>query len=151
MWPVASGSHQTMPHRIVVNIIDMRGVIGLVANHVLPEPSLPDGLLTLRKAARVSVDWRMGAHERLREPLLDETPSQRIFSVTLRERPDGVNMVGQDDERIDVEWMSSSDPIQTDLEAINGPDFRKDRTALVCHYGEEVGGTGDFCPSISHD
>jgi hypothetical protein len=41
VWPVAHAGHQTMFHRIEMNVIDMACQIFGVTNRMLPKPALP--------------------------------------------------------------------------------------------------------------
>jgi hypothetical protein len=47
MRPVANSAHQTVLHRIVVNVINMAREIGIVADRVLPITALPKRKLAI--------------------------------------------------------------------------------------------------------
>ena len=98
-----------------MNIVEVSCEIGIVADDMLPKSSLPNALLTFRKTARIPLDWLMRAHETLGEGFFDETPSQQKIGVTLRKRPNGMNMIGQYDECVDVEGVLGHYSIQAGL------------------------------------
>ena len=75
MGPVARGGHKAVMHRVDVNVINMPGKIYLVSNGMLPEPPLPDPLLTFESPAFVAIGCFMSFEISSRECLLDQTPS----------------------------------------------------------------------------
>ena len=69
MRPIAHARHVAVLHGIDVAILNVPGVIGIVADHVLPEPPLPDAALVARltDVAAPFLVW-----QRFREGALDE-------------------------------------------------------------------------------
>ncbi len=63
-------------HRINVNVIEMFGKIGLVADCMFPEPPLPDALLILQTATFVSIRSSMCLNIGSGKPFFDQTPSR---------------------------------------------------------------------------
>ena len=55
MRPIAGPRHQTVFHRIKVNVIDMAREVGVVAQRVLPIAPLPYSLFTFGDFAGASV------------------------------------------------------------------------------------------------
>ena len=55
MGPITYSRYNSMPDRVVVDVVDVRGVIGFVPDDVLPEPALPDGLLAIGATAGAQV------------------------------------------------------------------------------------------------
>src|SRR5262245_65774374 len=55
MRPIARSRHQSMAHRIEVDVIEVSREIALVPYEVLPVPALPDRPLALQPAALVSL------------------------------------------------------------------------------------------------
>ena len=75
-----------------------------ITDDVLPEPPLPDAPAAV-SAARVGdrAFRSAGGDPFVGESLLDARPSRRKIRVPLRQRPDRVQVIGEQDERIDLE------------------------------------------------
>jgi hypothetical protein len=102
MRPIAHTRDQSVLDRIDAAIFDMAHVIGLVADQMLPEPTLPDAAFAAGRADGTEpfLFW-----QRPGKTALDEAPASREIAVAGRQRPDRMQVIWQDDERIDGEGM----------------------------------------------
>lgn len=87
-----------MFHRIVVDIIHVRAPIPFIANGVFPEAPLPDRTL--------STTIGLGG-DTAGKGLFYFTPAAGIVLVGIRQTPDTVKMVGQNDNGIDRERLAA--------------------------------------------
>lgn len=101
--PIADPRDQPMFERIDVAIFNMPRVVSLIADQMLPEPPLPDAAFAARPANRADpfLFW-----QRFRKAALDQPPAGRKIAVAGWQRPDSVQMVGQDDKCVDSEGMT---------------------------------------------
>jgi hypothetical protein len=92
--------------RIEMDVIHMRGEVGIVAYAVLPKTPLPNSalLMTPSRLRKTLIGRKAPSKDRL-----DQAPAGRKIVVTGRERPDTVEMVGQDHPRIDRKRADSAD------------------------------------------
>ena len=83
-----------------VTVLDVTRVIRFVSDEVLPKTALPNSPFTagLPHGAQPFALWN-----RFGEPRLDLAPSQGEIGVVGWQSPHGVYVVGQNDERVDVE------------------------------------------------
>ena len=70
--------------------------------------------------------------------------------VVIGQSPDGVKVVREHDEGIDLEWMASNRAAQRLAEEFYVVRTAKKRFAVVGHDGEEVGCAIDFCAAVVH-
>jgi hypothetical protein len=92
-----------MFHRIEVNVIDMARKIGIVAKRVLPVAPLPYSLFASGDFAAASI-WITG--QAAGEIMLDQAPAPRKVGVVLRERPNRVQVIGQNTDGDRFEWIA---------------------------------------------
>ena len=90
---------QAMFHRIVVDVLDVAGEVVVVADQVFPEAPLPEIVF----AAPVADERHAVARQRAREAGLDRLPASGEVGVAFRQPPQGVQIVRQDDDRIEGE------------------------------------------------
>jgi hypothetical protein len=88
-----------VPDRIAMHIVEMGGVIILIADRVLPKPPLPDPSLALRNPARGAM---LAYGKAFRECLLDRLPAARKIGVAFWQRPDAMHVIGQEHPGVDV-------------------------------------------------
>jgi hypothetical protein len=88
-----------MPDRVVVNVIDVAGIIGVIADRVFPKPPLPQCIGPI--AARRQRD--PGGKQRLRKLAFDPPPPMRKIRIVWRQRKNGVQVFGQHDDRVNHE------------------------------------------------
>src|SRR5205085_3689690 len=92
MRPIANLPYMPMLNGIEVNVVDMTLQVGIVANGVLPKTTLPNSSLTSGNLAGAAPHV---AGQTARESAFDQAPAQREIGVALRQRPDGIQMIGQ--------------------------------------------------------
>src|SRR6266545_8313902 len=93
-----------MLHRIEVNVVDVtRKVVG-VPQGVLPIPPLPNAALASGSAAFRDC---LAKRQRARERRLDQPPPNGKIGIPFGQGPDpdGMKVIGQDDDRFHGEWM----------------------------------------------
>ena len=100
--PIAHAPDKAVLYRIDVTIFNVAPIILIIPDQVLPEATLP---YTSFAALPTDLAQPLGLWYRLREGDLDESPSHRKIGIVRRQSPDGVNVIGQDDECVDAKWM----------------------------------------------
>jgi hypothetical protein len=85
-----------MLDRIVVDIIDVSHQIGIVANCMLPISSLPQSVFS----ALVTITCHAARDDVPREQAFDALPSAGEVGVVRRECHDDMQVIGQNDDRI---------------------------------------------------
>jgi hypothetical protein len=90
-------------HRVEVDIIHVRGEVVLIADRMLPVPTLPDAGLALAKQGRAPV---RRPRDCAREGRLDRLPSNREVHVARRQGPQAMHMIRQHDPRVYVERVT---------------------------------------------
>src|ERR671922_1308734 len=86
--------------RIELAIINVAAVIPSVADQVLPLAALPNATLAAGLAHEVAP---FAVRNTLRKPRPNQAPSHREIRVISRQRPDGMDMIGQDNHRPNAE------------------------------------------------
>jgi hypothetical protein len=95
MWPIRDTGYMSMRHGIKVDVVDMAREISVIANRVLPIPTLLDTLFALRRFAFRS----RPRFDPPGKPALDEAPSDGKIRIMLRQGPKRVEVIGQDANR----------------------------------------------------
>ena len=101
MWPLVRAGHVTVFDRVGVYVIDVTPPIVLIAGNMLPEAALPDTLFTLGVFGWIDLAGRQAR----REFAFDDSPSAGEIRLTLRQAPDGVQMVGKHHNGVDFKRM----------------------------------------------
>ncbi|MCY1295741.1 hypothetical protein D3C85_1361560 [compost metagenome] len=85
--------------RVVVDVIHMPGEVVFVANAVFPEAALPDAAFAFAGAAfrHALVDGQIAG-----EPGLDQPPAQGVIGIARWQCPQGMKVVGEDDNCVDA-------------------------------------------------
>ena len=134
-----------MLDRIDVDVIVVIVEIFLVHDRVFPEPALPDAAFTARDAAGAETfAFRHGA----REACLDQRPARRVIRIAFRQPPKAVQVVGQDDDRFNVERMARADVRECFAQRIDMLDQQTISGSLSEVDGEEPDGSGQPCPAV---
>ncbi len=115
MRPVDNTRDMSVLDRIEMDIVDIALQIGIIANGVLPIATLPDALLSL---ARLACGSRQGG-KAAREAALDQAPAGGKISVSFRQCPNRVNVIGQDADRDGFEWAALLDGSIDNSQSIN--------------------------------
>ena len=89
-----------------MDIVGMPREILFIAQSMLPIAPLPNAAFALFRAARRNA---LAGTQLARECGLEQPPPQRKISVVFWQCPDRVQMVRQNDDGLDVEWMASPD------------------------------------------
>src|SRR6266576_4447138 len=87
--PIDHACYVPMLDRIEMNVVDMRLEICFISDGMLPIAALPDAFFSLVDLALGSRPWIKAS----RKVTLDQSPTYRKVSITLRQRPNCVNMV----------------------------------------------------------
>src|SRR3990172_1913252 len=113
---------------------------------MFPISPLPDTALALVDAAFTS---SLTGADPAREAGLDQHPACRIVTIFRRQRPDGMQMLRQNHEGVDVKRMPCFGFANNRLQ-----DFRplhEQRTVPLCQIdGEEIRASLDVCSTITH-
>ena len=100
--PIPDPIYPAMLNRIPVNVIDAPFKIKVVTYQMFPISTLPDATLTsLCPAHGSSFTWRDGT----RKPSLNQCPSCLIVRITWWQCPNAMQVIGENDYRIDVKRM----------------------------------------------
>src|SRR5262245_36568615 len=103
MRPVGHTLDQPVFHWVPVDVIYAPDEIVLIAHRMFPETPLPNSSLTRAQTRRRTHALSSTMREvKIRECLLDLLPAQGEIVVSLGESPDGVEVVGKDNERHNV-------------------------------------------------
>jgi hypothetical protein len=137
--PIDRPLDQSVLHRIAPAIGQMRAVVSFVADHVFPEPPLPEAAFALGRLARGSAHLQADG---MGKPRLDLPPPGRIVRVPFRQGPDRMQMVRQNHHRIAPDRVLRrrpriGGPQQRDMVSQDGPPA----TGKVD--GEEIAGSGN--------
>ena len=133
MGPIAHARHQAVLHRVEVDVVEMPREILLVADRVLPKPSLPQPVL----AFVIALDRDSAGHDVPGEIALDPAPSAGKIEVIRREREDCVEMVRQDHGGIDREGTFFRRHAEGGAKLLDVTNERG-RTSILDRYGEEI-------------
>ena len=105
--PIHNPRHQPVLERIDMHIIDTPLEIRLIAHRVLKESPLQHTTLSPPLPTRRPGQLATAAAEKLlRESTLDLPPPQRISVVPRRQRPNRVQMIRQQHDRVDSKRMT---------------------------------------------
>jgi len=120
----------------------MRAEVAIVPDQVLPVAALPDGLLAAGTLGRVASRQGMAARVSAREGLLDLAPACWIVAIAVGQGPYRMQVVGQNDLRLNRERPFLSDAPDG---GIQQPDRR-----LLGEDREEIAGTRHRDATIAH-
>ena len=104
-----------MLHRVNMHVIDMRRVITIIPNEVLPIAPWPNAAFTFGLSAVVDA---FCCCKSARESGLNQRPTHRVVGVIFGQRPHGVNMIGQNDHGINRKRMRHFDTMDNITEQI---------------------------------
>lgn len=145
MRPVAHASDEIMFDGIDVDVIDVPLKVPVVADRVLPKSPLPQRVFAIRMAR----DSHAGFGDGSREAAFDQLPPGWIVRVSLRQGHDDVQMIRQNDNRIDGERMC---PPRGAKRPAQGIDLVNQgvRRSIDERYCEEIRSTRDEISPISN-
>ena len=107
--PIGDAFCPSVFDRVVVDVVDVGGHVGIVSDLVFPESSLPDTAFAATDAADAPV---FGLGQGAGESGLDQTPANADGVIAWRQRPDGVQVFGQDRHGVNAKRMLLFDPAQ---------------------------------------
>ncbi len=99
MRPVGDAGDETVLDRIDVDVIDVTGEVVVVAYRMFPVTPLPKTVF----ATCISNEGKACGHDRAGEMAFYAAPAVGVVSIVLGKSEDGVQMVGQDDDGVNVE------------------------------------------------
>ena len=98
MRPIGWVGDEAVFDRVEMDVIDMPSIIGVVADGVFPIATLPQDAagIVLHRQLRAGLEKPLGEHR------LDAPPAVRKISVAALERQDGVQVLRQHDDGVDI-------------------------------------------------
>src|SRR3990172_9908158 len=120
-----------MLYRIVMHVLDMADKIQVIYDLMFPETSLPDCLLPLVLVADCSVALEFLPAVSA-EIAFDLTPSCREIVVILRQCPNAVQMIGQQNKSVKGKWMTKNDIFKRFTQQIDIRSIAENRAPFVC-------------------
>jgi len=136
--------------RVVVDIVEMRGEVALVADVVLPVSALPDRLFPFFGAGS-GCGCRLSLSKGAGEAGFDQHPAGREVVIALGQGPKGVQVVGQDDDGVDGERVALAHYAEGAAQGVDGLLVAEDWPPLEGHYGEKVAASPGLCATVLHD
>ena len=139
----------SMFDRIVMDVFDMCSVVVFITDLMLPEATLPNSLLFLLGSG---LGWCLLVTilASLGEQSLDQAPAGGEIAVTIRQSPDAVQMVGQQDKGVDSERIEFHDAPKDIPEQVDILNVVETLSFPECIHREEIGATLDVSPTILH-
>ena len=138
-FPIPDPRDQPVLDRVEIQVIHAPLEIGIVSNLMLPKPALPNAAFTPRSSRgtqpRVIVQGVRG----LAAKLFDHVPTQAVIAVVFGQRPDGVQVIGQQHPSVDGERMVRSGACHRVAQGGAKRWLEQDVLALVRDDGEKEG------------
>ena len=143
--PCRNAVGQAVFDRVVMNVIDMRPQIVVVADRVLPETPGP------QRGLPATAPWNACATglQRLRESALEDLQASRIPIIAFGQTPDSMQVIRQHHHRNDLERAFRSGLPQRPTQGVDLLDQRP-RRAIRQRQREEICAPGDTIASIEH-
>jgi hypothetical protein len=130
---------------IKMNVVNVTGEIGFIADGMLPITSLPNTLIAFGNLASRS---QVGGWEKARKPALDKAPACWEIEIFFWQRPDRVQMIRQYADRNGFEVVTAHNKSVRFAEMINMP-YKKITRAVGERYREEECAPLDLCTTVS--
>jgi hypothetical protein len=147
--PVAWCRNQAVFDRVVMDIFHVAPEILLVPDCMFPKPPLPDSLF-LFPQARGGREGFMANAALPRKGGFDKPPPGRKITVTGRQSPEAVDMIGQHHHGIHQERMSRYDRLEYRFQQRHLLRFTQKPTPSVGHYGKKIRSSRRSFPSVLH-
>lgn len=120
-------------------IVHVPAATVVVADLVFPEAALPESGFAAPGAAQgLNIVVRIMSGACLRRQALDQVPAQAVIGVIERQRPDAVQMLGEQYPGIDREWMIGTHALDGVTQCLPKSRIAKDRAPPVAHNREET-------------
>ncbi len=142
--PISHAFYRTMLDGIDVNVIDMRGVVALITNRMLPKAALPNATLSSRGTGRGQL-FRFW--QRLYKGFFDLPPPPRIISIVWWKRPNGVHVIRHDYPCINMERALEAHLPHGISQCVN-VCHEQIRVALQQIDGEKIGSAGNAVATV---
>ena len=138
IWPSVRAPNQTVPDRVVVNVIHMPIVISFIPNHVLPEAPLPHTafLAFPSGVATGGLDASAGK-VRTGEATLDQPPAKGEPRIARRQCPDAMQVIRQHHDGLDCKGVPLINFPKRRAQRIQGSCFSQNPATGIGHYREE--------------
>jgi hypothetical protein len=147
--PVPRGLYQAVLDRVVVNVFHVLDQVPLIPDLMFPETPLPYGLFTLLPP-RARDNPVAGLTTRAGEGAFDQTPACRKVTISFRQCPDTMEMVGQQDEGIDLEGVTPHHVPERLPQMGDVLWFTQKPSPAVCYNREKVCPAFHSRPSVLH-
>jgi hypothetical protein len=112
----------TVLYRIVVDVINVTLIVTLVADGVFPKAPLPNASFSLLQTP----GWKsLPSGNLCWKSRFDIMPSRWEIRVPGRQRPDAMQVIGQDNHGLDGKWSAPAGPLEPSPKIVNvfGQDF----------------------------
>src|SRR5687768_16851566 len=140
-----------MLQRVDVQIIQTAIEIRLVPARVLIEPALPNAsLAALRSTASHSRTDPAARQPAGREQAFDSPPPGRIVRIAPRHFPDGMDVIGKENDADDLKRSIAANFYDRISKATPADLCREDRPAMMSDDGEEVDGAFAIATVVAH-
>lgn len=140
----------SVPDRIHVPIVQVPTVTVVAADWVLPEAALPEGGFTAPGATQgLNIFVRVMPGACLRRQALDQVPAQAVIGSIERQRPDAVQMIGEQYPGVDRERMIGTHALDGVTQCLPKRRIAKDRGSPVTDDREETRCAGDARAKIT--
>ena len=134
----------TVLDRIIVDIVTQRGEFLLATYQVFPKTSLPDRLFVLFVTRGALLSFY--GHELHQLPgggVFDQPPAGREVHISSGEGPEGMQMVGQQDDSIDTKVTFGTNALDRVAQGTSSPGLPQKRLPLVGYNSKGEGRAGD--------
>jgi hypothetical protein len=147
--PIVNAFDQPVFHRVVMDVINMGVQVILVKERVLPIPPLPHRLFPAFNTRFIPFIQNINPPEVIvRKMALYLIPPHWVIDVTLREAPNGVNMVGHQTNSHRFEGVLQLHVLPRSAQYFPADWICQDGLAVERHQGEEIGSAGLFESAI---
>ena len=138
-----------MLNRIVIDVIEVPAEIIVVAYDVIPEAPLPNAALVARPARGAATRlMAAGGEVSACKRRLDGRPAQAESIISQWHRPDRMDVVRHNDDRVNREWMIRNDAPKRGAQQFDRGRIIEDWPALFGDDREEHGRAGSFQSAV---
>jgi hypothetical protein len=147
--PITNGFSKIVFHRVPMDIVEVSRIVVLVPDRMLPKPALPDTPLSTSdsRLADLTLDT-IDRDPGFGELFFNPGPTHWVISISRRQSPDGVQVVWQENEGIDLERPPLAAIPKGFAEKLSGGSSAKNSGALFGDDGEEEGSSWDESSAV---
>jgi hypothetical protein len=92
--PIDRTRNVSMPHRVVMDVVEMPLEIDVVTDQMFPKPSLPDRRFAMLACGRTTqIRMKRGIRRKTRDGTFDQRPARGKIGVALGQSLDTVQMI----------------------------------------------------------